>query len=235
VVVFLHGMGSDHLAFDKYGVSDSLFEAMASGRIPPAHLILPNGERGFYLNWYDGSHPYEDYILNEVIPEGESALGITTPTSRHIAGVSMGGTGALQIGLRNPGMFSSIACISGVILTRKEANEMMHNLLVRAFVPVNRVWGDGTDDRFSDSINLFKLAARLWPGDAPALFLTAGDEERDRIRATTRRFHEHLERLGLSNRYVVYKGDHDWHDWTPVIEQVITFAAKSGRMASEQK
>ena len=75
VMVFLHGMGSDHLAFDEFGVSDQLYWAMVEGHLPPAHIILPNGERGFYLSWCDGSKPYEDYIIEEVLPRGEAHLG----------------------------------------------------------------------------------------------------------------------------------------------------------------
>jgi S-formylglutathione hydrolase FrmB len=90
VVVFLHGMGGKHTDFDRYAVSDAVNSAMESGDVPSAHLIFPNGERGFYLNWYDGTMPYEDYILEEVIPEAENMLGVSpNREQRHIAGVSM--------------------------------------------------------------------------------------------------------------------------------------------------
>ncbi len=221
VILFLHGMGSDHLALDEFGVSESLHRAMAAGEIPPAHLVLPNGERGFYVNWYDGSNPYEDYILFEVLPEAEAYLGVGKGVSRHIAGVSMGGIGALQMGLRHPEMFETVTCISSVILTREEANEMMASPLIRMFAPVERIWGDGTDRRFSDGINPFKLAAGLTTDRTPRFFLASGDRERERIRSTTWRFRNHLDRLGLPYRVVTYKGEHNWYDWTPVIKEAI--------------
>jgi S-formylglutathione hydrolase FrmB len=222
VVLFLHGMGSNNLAFDKYGVSDSIYQAMASGEIPRAHLVFPNGERGFYLNWYDGSHPYEDYILQEVMPEAEALLGVSPVVQRHIAGVSMGGIGALQMGLRHPERFTSIACISGVVMTREMANDMMDSVLIRLLVPVERIWGDGTDDAFSDSINPYRLVET--ESSLPRIFLAFGKEESEKIRHTTSLFHAHLEKRSVPHEMVIYNGEHNWKDWTPVIKQAIRHA-----------
>ena len=97
---------------------------------------------------------------------------------------------------------------------------------------MKRIWGDGEDDRFSDSINLFKLASNLAPAEAPRVLLASGVHETSRIRFTTMRFHNHLKRLGISHQFVSYDGDHNWYDWTPVIGRAITLASEVQSMAA---
>jgi enterochelin esterase-like enzyme len=227
VFVLLHGMGGNHLDLDRYGLSRRLRQAMIAGRIPPVHFALPDGERGFFVNWYDGTHPYEDYLLEDAIPAAEQLLGVTPSRERrHLIGVSMGGQGALRIGLTHPDRFASTSCLSSLVLDRDEARQMLASALIRWTTDAERAFGDGTDAAFSDSQNAFRLAARRSPTPAQKIFLAAGKRERRYFRETTGRFAAHLERLGLEHRYVVYDGGHGWEDWLPVIEQAIDYVTR---------
>jgi enterochelin esterase-like enzyme len=88
------------------------------------------------------------------------------------------------------------------------------------FAPIRRIWGDGTDDAFSDGINPYKLVAHL---KTPLkIFLAAGTGDRDKIQETTKRFHHYLQQKSVSHRYEVFHGDHTWSDWIPVIKQAIS-------------
>ena len=97
VVLVLHGLGDDHLALDDFGIAARLHVAMESSALPPFHAIAPDGERGFWIDWHDGSRPYERFLLEELLPAAERGLGVdATRERRHVIGVSMGGIGALQ-------------------------------------------------------------------------------------------------------------------------------------------
>ena len=79
---------------------------------------MPNGQRSFYVNdprpGYYGA--YEDHILKDVV----GFVDATFPTvrgrqGRFIAGLSMGGYGALMLALRHPDVFSAACSHAGAL------------------------------------------------------------------------------------------------------------------------
>lgn len=224
VVYLLHGYGSDHMALEEAGLAAGFLEGMRAGRIPKVLLVMPDGERGFYINWHDGTHPYEDYILKEVLPaaEREALGGLVERSRRHIVGVSMGGTGALQIGLRHPELFASTASLSGVILAEQESVDVGQSLrALGLFTNARRVWGDGTDREFLVTHNAYSIVRGRGRDPGLDIFLAAGTYDPDLIRGGTARFHAFLEGSGVRHRYVLYDGDHSWFAWAPIIEEAI--------------
>lgn len=71
---------------------------------------------GFYVNAtqapYNNHYNMYDYILNELLPLVEKHFPVTDKKS--ISGHSMGGHGALTIGLKNPSLFESISAFSPI-------------------------------------------------------------------------------------------------------------------------
>ncbi len=224
VVVLLHGMGDDHTSLDRSGLSERLRAAMIEGRVPRAHFVMPDGERGFWLDWHDGSHPYERYVLEEVLPAGEALLGVEGARDRrHLMGVSMGGIGALQTGLRHPELFASVTSLSGLVLDPDGAREFLHTAFIRHFVDLERVFGDGTDEAYMDAWNPFRTSARRAPDLGQRIFLAAGSRDDEDFRDTTTAFHEHLERLGVEHEFEIYDGKHGWRWWAPVIDRALAY------------
>jgi enterochelin esterase-like enzyme len=227
VVLVLHGLGDDHLALDDFGVAARLRDAMASGRLPPFHAVAPDGERGFWINWHDGSRRYEDHVLEEVLPAAEGALGVKpTRERRHVVGVSMGGIGALHVGLRHPELFASVASLSGAILDEAQAKVFSRDSFAKWFAPLDRIFGDETDQEFLESHNPFAVVRRRGTPLGQRLFLAAGDSENPFFRETTRAFHRYLEGMGVPHEFEMYRGGHGWKCWTPVIERAIGFALR---------
>jgi S-formylglutathione hydrolase FrmB len=224
VVVLLHGMGDDPRSLDRFGLSARLAAAMQAGRVPRAHFAMPDGERGFYINWHDGSHPYEDYILEEVLPAAEALLGARpTRDRRVIMGVSMGGGGALQIGMRHPELFAGAASLSGLLIDQAEARELIRTSGMRFFVDLARVFSDGSDQAFFDAHDIYGIAERRAAAFDQRIFLAAGTREDGEFLGTTRRFHDHLDALGIGNELVEYDGGHGWRYWAPVIEEALAY------------
>ncbi len=224
VVVLLHGMGDNHVSLDRFGLSERLRAAMGEGRVPRAHFVMPDGERGFWIDWHDGSLLYERYVLEEILPAGEALLGVEGERDRrHLMGVSMGGIGALQIGLRHPELFASITSLSGLILDAEGARDFLHTAFVRHVVDLERIFGDGTDEAYMDAWNPFCTSARRAPDLGQRIFLAAGSREDEDFRNTTTAFHEHLERLGVDHEFEIYDGEHGWKWWAPVIERSIAY------------
>ena len=225
MLLLLHGLGDDHLALDDFGVSTALLDAIAAGRLPPFHVIAPDGGRGFWIDWHDGSRRYEACVLRDVLPAAERLLGVAPSRDRrHVLGVSMGGIGALHVGLRHPELFASAASLSGAILDEAQAVRFSRESYFRWLVPLDRIFGDGSDRAFLEAHNPFAVTRRRGAPLGQRLFLAAGDGETPFFTATTRAFHEHLERLGAAHAYEEYPGGHGWRFWAPVIERAIRHA-----------
>jgi S-formylglutathione hydrolase FrmB len=229
VVLVLHGLGDDHLALDDFGIAARLHVAMESSALPPFHAIAPDGERGFWIDWHDGSRPYERFLLEELLPAAERGLGLdAVPRDRrHVVGVSMGGIGALQVGLRHPELFASAASLSGAILDEAQAREFTRDPFVRRLAPLERIFGDAGDTAFLEAHNPFAVVRKRGAPLGQRLFIAAGEREKPFFRGTTAAFHAYLDRVGANHAFELYKGGHGWRYWAPVLEKAIGFALES--------
>jgi enterochelin esterase-like enzyme len=92
---------------------ESAQKLMAEGRIQPFVTIIPAGESGYWTDWPDGKHPYARVVLEEYLKTAEELYPLLEgPEHRGIGGISMGGFGALSIGLRHPDVFGFVVALS---------------------------------------------------------------------------------------------------------------------------
>lgn len=98
MIVFLHGLGDSAQNFSGASIVQTVWQKMQKGEFPPTVLMIPEGERGYWLDWVDGEHLYETWTLNSI----RSVADQYDIESTTLVGVSMGGLGALSIGLRHP-------------------------------------------------------------------------------------------------------------------------------------
>ena len=113
VLYLLHGISDDYRAWADHTRGD--VRRTLDGL--PAIVVMPEGGRGFYLNWlYRQGRDWERYYFEELIPEVERRFRIL-PGRRHhtIAGASMGGYGALRLASQMPGYFGTAISMSGFL------------------------------------------------------------------------------------------------------------------------
>ncbi len=125
VLYLLHGYGGDHTLFKGvFGLAATVDELVNQGLIEPMIVVTPDASNklggSFYTNSYipDSSQSFsglfQDYITNEVVPLIDSIFHtIADRQHRGIAGHSMGGYGAVKIGMLRNDLFSSVASMSG--------------------------------------------------------------------------------------------------------------------------
>lgn len=134
VLLLVHGANSDHASWT--GRTD--LEARSAD--DDVIIVMPDGGTlGFYSDWLNGPQ-WETYHLDELLPWVESTYrAIGTRAGRAIAGVSMGGFGAMSYATRHPDRFVAAASFSGVVdLTGLAAPEMA--VIQTAFTP-EPLWG----------------------------------------------------------------------------------------------
>lgn len=114
VVYLLHGMPG---APDEYAnalhiesVADRL---ISGGAVPPFIAVMPPAGRDVRYNG-EWAGPWERYLVRDVVPWVDAHLPTRrSRAGRTIAGLSAGGYGAADIGLRSPAVFGRIASWSG--------------------------------------------------------------------------------------------------------------------------
>ncbi|MGH1440117.1 MAG: alpha/beta hydrolase [Cellvibrionaceae bacterium] len=223
LVLFLHGGGDNHTSFEKFKADEYFDREINAGNIPRVILLTPNGKNGFWENWHDGTHNYRDWVLNEVMPKVQQDYNtLACPEHCHLAGISMGGFGALRFAYFANDRFSSISAMSAPILSEEENKKAKKSILIRLLFPLARIFGPD----FSESYKKEKIE-KVWLENKDLqkmrLQLVVGDNDREQIMKANHRFHALMAENNVDHNYIVYKGGHKWKYWIPNLDKVINF------------
>lgn len=113
VLYLLHGLTSDYVAWAKLG-------APGKARHYDLILVMPDVGNTWYVDWKaaEGDRPnnWETFLTKDLIGHVDANFRtVASRAGRAISGLSMGGYGALTLGLRNPDLFCSIGSQSGAL------------------------------------------------------------------------------------------------------------------------
>ncbi len=229
LVLFLHGGGDTVRCLEQEGITAYLDREIAAGRVPRVVVLVPQGDRGFWANWADGTHRYEDWVLREALPEVMEEWGTRRcPEGCHLIGISMGGNGALRWVLAHPGLFSSAAILSGPTPDAAGMRALSDNFFLR-LARIDRIFGPPSDEQRTWAADPFQRW--LTPEDLAGLrlFLAHGDDDRRGIGETNDALHRHLDSHGIPHRYRVFHGGHRWRDWEPLFGEAIREGTRPGQ------
>ena len=197
-------------------------------------VVMPEAGRvGFYSDWYNGrggAPRWETFHLTELRRLLERDW--RAAKSRVVAGVSMGGLGAMAYAARHPGMFRAAASYSGLLDTRYmgppiSGPTLIQNLLRAFSEDPAALWGDPRGQAAVWAAhNPYDLASKLRGVD---LFVSAGDGQPGPLDGPTTTaqarqlerallpqsvaFVDRLRRLGIPVRHAYGRGTHAWPYW----------------------
>jgi enterochelin esterase-like enzyme len=117
VIYLLHGYTDNESAWVQFGeVNLAADRAIAEREIPPMIIIMPDGGVTWYINDFQNKVRYEDMFIQEFIPYIDGTYR-TRPEKefRGVAGLSMGGYGALMFTMRHPDKFAACAAFSAAV------------------------------------------------------------------------------------------------------------------------
>jgi enterochelin esterase-like enzyme len=225
LVVFLHGGGDDERALDDHPVvTRALDRWITEGRLPPVLVVVPDGERGFWRNWADGSHRFADWVVDEVIPDAQRRLPVQ-PDQKHLMGISMGGAGTMYIGLDHLDTFASLTVLSAPLFDADTVLRFLSSPMFESFAPMQRVFGTPDPAEVQQNNAWTRLSDPAALGDT-VLYVGAGTVDLGRIGPLTRDFHDHLAEAGVAHRYHAFPGGHRWVDWAKVFPVALCYATR---------
>ena len=219
VVYMLHGYTDNDIAWIQFGEANATAdEGIAQREIPPMILVMPDGGVSWFINNYNDSVKYEDFFFKEFIPYIESHYRILAEKRyRAIAGLSMGGYGALVYALKHPDMFSSCVAFSAAVFTDKEIIDMQDDVwkkglgLGNAFDP-SLEGKDRITKQFKDNnpLYLFKTLD-INKIKSVRYYIDCGDN--DFLYRGNSALHVLLRDLDIPHEYRVRGGIHSWVYW----------------------
>jgi S-formylglutathione hydrolase FrmB len=154
VLYMLHGLTSNYTAWSVLG-------APRAAQRYDLIVVMADAGNSWYVNWAESEpgqkNDWEDCIIKDLIPHvDEHYRTIAKREGRAITGLSMGGYGALTLGLRHPDLFCSIGSQSGAIAFAKR----MSNQLKKGVVPAGRI-GREPSDRPNPAIGIEGFSSQL--------------------------------------------------------------------------
>jgi S-formylglutathione hydrolase FrmB len=172
-------------------------------------LVMPEGNSSYYMNSADRPQDrYEDYIVRDLVADVEQRLPAASGrTHRAIAGVSMGGFGAVVLALKHPELFVFAGGMSSALDVPSRPFSIKRVGQYRQHSSIFGPWGS-QGRRASDP---FVLARSADPAQTPYLFLTCGDQEG--LLATNKKFAALLHQRQLAYEFHITHGGHDWNQW----------------------
>ena len=227
VLYLLHGADSDYQSWTRDGDAEAI-----TARAPMIVVMPDGGANGWYTDWYQGARPvqprWETYHVGELVPWIDATYRtIAARRGRAIAGLSMGGYGALSYAARHPGTFAAAASFSGALEIgsadawgERSANEARW----RAHLPISIA----SRLRSLALVELRTGDGRPGPLDRRGTKPGCGACGLERfLRAGNVRLHARLRALGIRHVWDDYgPGTHDWPYWRRDLRETLPDLAR---------
>ncbi len=212
LVLLLHGVYSSHWAWVRQAGAHRLAARLqAAGALPPCVLAMPSdglwGDGSGYLAHHE--QDFERWIALEVPAAVSRAVPAVTPRSPWlIAGLSMGGFGALRLAATFPDRFLAASGHSAITDSAQ----------MRDFIE------ECLDEVIAPAQPRTVLHAMLRHRDRlPRLRFDCGTE--DALLAANRDLHTKLAEAGIPHVYEEFPGGHTWEYWSTHLERTFRFFA----------
>lgn len=211
IVVLLHGVYGSHWAWAlKGGAHLTAARLIAEGALPPVALLMPSDGL-----WGDGSgyvahtdHDAEGWIIDDMPALAREVIdGCSARSPLLIAGLSMGGFGALRLAGKYRDRVAAAAAMSAVT----EAAQF------DALIEENRSgWSTLPAGQSASAVLTDSPGVRL-----PLLRIDCGLD--DPYLDANRELHRALQQAGIAHRYAESAGGHDWTYWSATLESALRF------------
>lgn len=205
VLYMLHGLGGSNTEWVTYGLLAEADRLMRRGEVPPYLIVLPQGDRGYWVDHASGGPAWGTYTAREVVAEIDGGWRTRAdPAYRAIGGDSMGAHGALQLALNFPGTFGVVGA---------------HTPVFRTYAEAPLYFGSPRDFAARNPVTLIR--ARVEAARRLAIWIDIGAE--DRWFAKALMFHEELLALHVQHEWHVYPGGHSGLYWSAHVEAYLHF------------
>lgn len=221
VLYLLHGYGGGEQDWSNAGVQETADRVFAEPGAEPLLIVMP----GAGNSWYVDSARYGDWdraIAVDLVAAVDAAYaGESGRGNRFVAGLSMGGYGALRLAVHHPDRFRAAAALSPAIFEDVASPDDFPDFQIEFFAGA---FGEPLDPVAFNARNVFApLAAigRAATGVPTDFYLMTGDHDSLGLWRGTLRFFEAARNAGHAAELRVHDGDHEWRLWRDELAAVL--------------
>lgn len=205
VLYLLHGLGNDMNSWFSYTRAEMYAEENNIA------IVTFSAENKFYMN--NSAEMWEEFAAEEL---PALICGYFPVSARaedtFIAGLSMGGYGALLNGFKHTSRYGAIGSFSGAVERAKYPKELEKEY----------------------NIALLLDAALSKNEKIPPLYIACGED--DFIYDNSLRLHEKLEKTGVAHTWESVKGfSHEWRFWDAQLEKFINWLPRTDAYAKVKR
>ncbi|TAE29823.1 MAG: esterase family protein [Cytophagales bacterium] len=213
LVILLHGVYGSHWAWSlKGGAHRTANQLISTGEFTPFRLAMPSdglwGDGSGYLP-HDG-HQFDRWIIDDVPAACPGAV-----SSLFLAGLSMGGFGALRLGATYPDRFRAVSGLSSITHLDQMA-QFVEEPLTAYRQP------DPTDE--SVLALMLRNRDQLAQDSLPRLRFDCGTE--DSLLGANRELHAALTNANIAHTYEEFAGGHEWPYWEKHLVDTLRFFSR---------
>lgn len=178
-------------------------------------VVMPDMDNSFYTDMKQGQR-YFTYLSTELPRFIEYTFPVSMkPEDTFVAGVSMGGFGAVKWMLHQPERFGAIGVLSGAVdLTVRFCKARLNQ------VNLEQIFGNENELKQSEHDLLWLMEQRVREGKRiPRIYHCCGTK--DFIGDMNQNFHKKIEELEINGIFEEGEGSHNWEFWDPYVKHMV--------------
>jgi len=217
VIYLLHGLSDNHTGWQRYTSVERYVQKWGYA------LVIPDVQRSFYTDMENG-YNYWTYVSEELRQIAENYFPISNKREdNYVAGLSMGGYGAVKLALRLPEKFAAAASLSGAVDLARRITDFSDE--EEKMAEFRRVFGD-LDKMKGSSNDLLHLLSEVKDVEKlPRLYSCCGTE--DFLYQDNLIFKKICEEKGVDLTFDEEKAGHEWEYWDKKIQDVFRWFYQS--------
>lgn len=223
ILYLLHGLGDNDQMLIHSGGLDLVDDLWQQNKLGEFLIATPSAGASFYINSRDGKQRYEDFFLREFMPEIEKRYRAQPGRkSRGIAGISMGGYGALHLAFRHPQLFAAVGAHSAALV------EQLPNITAQnsGQLPILRVLGGAFGSPFDPAFwkeNDPLTIARTANLSGLKIYFDCGSEDDYGFEVGAQALDKLLASRHIPHEFHLYPGGHDWEYFAAHLPAMLQF------------
>lgn len=226
VLYFLHGLGGNEQFLVSSGGWNIIEDLWQQHKIGEFLIVTPDADTSFYINSRDSHVRYEDFFVREFIPFIDRTYRASPARhSRGIAGISMGGYGALHLAFRHPELFVSVSANSAALLD-KFPDVKFANPQQSIFLRVLRAFGTPPDPAFwhrNDPLVLARTANLA----GLRIYFDCGAQDDYGFERDASVLDKILSARKIPHEFHLYPGGHNWQYFASRLPAVFEFHSRA--------
>jgi len=212
LVFMLHGGDGDNGFLKR--TQPMIKREWAAGTLPKVVAVTPDAQRSFYMDYKDGTQKWETLILGPFLDYLRKTYRlIDGPKGTYLLGISMGGMGAVRMGMKYPNRIGGIAALEpGLDPVLRWKDELPRYRFFRPQELFETIFGKPFDAAYWEANNPATIANNnpdRIRSSGIAIYMDVGTEDAFGLNEATEFMHQILWKNNIKHEYrLIYGADH---------------------------